>query len=264
LALNFVKGKPVKVVTGGSVHKQADVSNAAVLANPHIGSALDTEALATEGKLQTLAEYALQQKHVALPDNADELAKFLSEKVNASIMAAYATPVHSMALTTKDIQNSIYQALGLQVQEQKPEEEALADQVGVVTEEASSEVLTVVDRYTEIQKMLEHMGAGKLIEEHEALKKSLQSIAKSDQYADDKRVQLHGTHNNYVEFSAKTNKTEITDKPGLINCMGQTTFNELAAVTLTNAKKVIPEAKLSQFTTILPGSRTLKHVNVGN
>jgi hypothetical protein len=238
MALNFVKGKPVKadtdvkIVTDGSLQAQGDASNKAL-------SGLPTA-------------------------TADELAKFLSEKMSEQLKAAYATPVKSMAVTSTDIKNSIYKALGLQVQEQAPSEDDEAEQIGVVTEEASSEVLTLVDRFTQIQLLLEQMGADKLVEEHAELKKSLQSIAKSDQYADDKRVQLHGTHNNYVEFSAKSNKTEITDKPGLINCMGQTMFNEVATVTLGNAKKVVPEAKLSQFTTIVPGSRNLKHINVGN
>jgi hypothetical protein len=134
----------------------------------------------------------------------------------------------------------------------------------VVTEEANSEVLATVDRYTELQEQIDAADVSHLLKEQEGLKKSLQSIAKSDQFPSNKKVQLHGTHDNYVEFSEQANSTKIVDKAGLIAAIGIDKYIELTDITLANAKKVLSEGELEKFTTIVPGARTLKGVHKGN
>lgn len=136
--------------------------------------------------------------------------------------------------------------------------------VSVVTEEASSEVLTNVDRYTELQEQIDAADISAQLKEQEGIKKVLQSIAKSDQFPANKKVQLYGTHHNYVEFSEQANTTKIVDKAGLIAAIGIDKYIELTDITLTNAKKVLSEGELEKFTTIMPGARTLKSVHKGS
>jgi hypothetical protein len=144
------------------------------------------------------------------------------------------------------------------VKESEKQEEQVS--VAVVTEEAVSEVLTLVDRYTEIQRMIDEAGLAPYLKEQESVKKQLQLIAKSDNYPDEKPVRLCGTEGNYVEFTPKRNQTEITDKPGLINAMGQSTWNSLATITLEGAKQVLAESTLLKFTSKVPGSRLMKQI----
>jgi hypothetical protein len=134
----------------------------------------------------------------------------------------------------------------------------------VVTEEANSEVLTMVDRYTELQAIIDAADVSAEIKEQEGIKKQLQSIAKSDQFPAHKKVQLYGTHSNYVEFSEQANSTKISNKQGLINAIGLDKYVELTDITLTNAKKVLSESELEKYTTNVPGARTLKSVHKGD
>jgi hypothetical protein len=142
-------------------------------------------------------------------------------------------------------------------EQQEPESE-------VSEEVASSEVLALVDEYTGLQQQIDAADISHLIKAQDVLKKSLQSIAKSKNYAANKPVRLMGTHTNYVEFSAPTNSTKIVDKPGLVAAIGLEQYVELTEITLANAKKVLPENVLGKYTTVVPGSRTLKTVHTGD
>jgi hypothetical protein len=145
----------------------------------------------------------------------------------------------------------------------KPAEDQ-AKEVGYSTEEANSEVLDMVDEYTYIQAEINKHDMAPLIKRQDELKKKLQSIAKADHFEGNKPVLLYGTHGNYLKFSEKNNKTEISDKNGLILAVGQDTFNMMANLTLTDAKKLLSENELAQYTTTVEGSRTLKDVNLGD
>jgi hypothetical protein len=134
----------------------------------------------------------------------------------------------------------------------------------VVTEEASSEVLTLVDRYTEIQAEIEKHDMAPLLAEQETIKKQLQSIAKADHFPSGKPVQLNGTHANYVRFSPQTNSTKIVDKEGLVEKIGVSQWVDNTDITLAAAKKLLSENELAKFTTIVPGSRSLKEVHLGD
>lgn len=131
----------------------------------------------------------------------------------------------------------------------------------ITTEEAVSEVLTMVDEYTDLQRQIDAVDVAPLLKKQEALKKKLQSIAKSTNYPDDKPVRLCGTGGNWVQFSEKSNSTKISDKSGLIQAMGQDEFNQLAEVTLEKCKQVLSEVDLLKYTAQVPGSRMLKEVH---
>lgn len=148
-----------------------------------------------------------------------------------------------------------------QLDEAKISEEQ--NQTLVTTEEANTEVLSLVDEYTALEAQIKAADVSHLIKEQEAIKKKLQSIAKASYYPAHKPVQLYGTHKNYVEFSAQSNKTEIADKDGLIAKIGVDKYIENTAITLTAANKLLTENELAKYTTTVPGARTMKGVYTG-
>ena len=156
-----------------------------------------------------------------------------------------------------------------QVQEEKVKTQKAIEKVeqsiaaGVTKEEVVTEVVVSVDRYTQILAFFEQHHIDGLMKEAEELKKKLQEYARMDQYPSDNKIQFHGSHGNFVEFSAQANSTKITDKVGLIGAIGPEKYMNYADITLGNAKKLLTESELEKFTSTVPGARTIKKVHFG-
>ncbi len=133
----------------------------------------------------------------------------------------------------------------------------------IAVEQAHSEVLTLVDEYTELQAEIDAVDISAQLKAQETIKKRLSQIAKSDNYPSNKPVQLCGTHGNYVEFSAAANSVKITDKAGMAMYLGAPVWIEHTDMTLAEAKKILSENELAKYTSNVPGSRTLKTVYKG-
>jgi hypothetical protein len=133
----------------------------------------------------------------------------------------------------------------------------------IAVEQAHSEVLTLVDEYTELQAEIDAVDISAQLKAQETIKKRLAQIAKSDNYPSNKPVQLCGTHGNYVEFSAAANSVKITDKAGMAMYLGAPVWIEHTEMTLAEAKKILSENELAKYTSNVPGSRTLKTVYKG-
>lgn len=81
--------------------------------------------------------------------------------------------------------------------------------------------------------------------------------------ADDKDVLLTGTDPTlHVHVSAKGQNTTITDKPKLIELLGQEQFNELATIGITDARKYLTPKQMDAISaTERKTKRRLKVVN---
>lgn len=91
----------------------------------------------------------------------------------------------------------------------------------------------------------------------EEIKKHLAAIAK-DMNADEVAV-LKSTLGE-VEFSKPSMTTEITDKNALITALGQETFNAVAKVGITEARKYLSEIELAPLSQKVAGPRKLNGV----
>ena len=91
----------------------------------------------------------------------------------------------------------------------------------------------------------------------EEIKKHLAAVAK-DMNADETAV-FKGTLGE-VEFSKPSMTTEIVDKTALIAALGQDTFNAVAKVGITEARKYLSEIELAPIAQKVAGSRKLNGV----
>jgi hypothetical protein len=123
---------------------------------------------------------------------------------------------------------------------------------GIITEEQQK-----IDRFVALNQQIEDSGILPLIEERETLKKELAAVAKD--YPPEKNVVLKGTIGE-AEFSRASNTTEIVDKAGLIEKLGQAVFNECAKIGIEELKKYLSENELAQFTASGYGSRRLQAI----
>lgn len=138
-----------------------------------------------------------------------------------------------------------------QTQQQKPEQAQVHKPLLASTDEQLK-----VDEIIQIDQKLAEEEVLHMLERREELRKQLQSIA-NEKGEPHEEVTLVGTTGT-VKFSKCTNKTEISDKNGLIQAMGPEVFMKLATVTATQAKKYLSEIELEKFVTVVPGSRTFK------
>jgi hypothetical protein len=282
MALSFVKGKPVKVV-------EPTIDKPVPSSTPAENAAFEKQnadyLLKMKKDVEAKVKVAVDQTVAPIPsDTAKMPIQALSSSfetlygVDGTVMhVTHADGVKKKPIVSVKIQGNTFthavidelhqtaQQGGSQVQELSPAQvsQQQEPQSLIATEEASSEVLTLVDEYVEIQRELNKVDVTPLLKRQEELKKKLQLIAKSDHFPSNKSVQLWGTHQNYVEFSPQVNSTKIVDKNGLIAAVGQEIFNVVASITLTEAKKLLSENELSHFTATVPGARTMKAVVLG-
>lgn len=86
------------------------------------------------------------------------------------------------------------------------------------------------------------------------IKKHLSGLAKN--FNVDEPTVFKGTDGE-VEFSKTVMTTEVTDKDALIAKLGQETFNNVAKLGVTDARKYLSDIELESITTKVPGARKL-------
>lgn len=128
-----------------------------------------------------------------------------------------------------------------------------------IVEQTDQEML--VDELVQLELKMQSVDMKDVVKRMTEIKKELQSIAET--FADDEPVVFTGSLG-CVEFSAKANltKVELPDAPTLLKKLvkkfGADAAYDTVAFSLTKLKKLLSENELSEFTTIMKGSRISK------
>jgi hypothetical protein len=115
----------------------------------------------------------------------------------------------------------------------------------------------LIDEAVRIDFELKASEAYEKIKRLDEIKKVLQSIAATQPTGEE--AILTGTEGE-ITLSACANKTDISDKDGLIGALGQDVFNVISAPNLTDCKKYLSENELLKFIHVTAGSRRLKTI----
>jgi hypothetical protein len=137
---------------------------------------------------------------------------------------------------------------------------AAADAVQVKPKaKAKPEAIVLAEELIDLDYRLKQAEAYQMLKRVEELKKRLQSIAQ-ESGAPAEQQYVFDTEEGQVVFSPCRMETTITNKASMITIMGQQTFNEVAKVTLTDARKYLSENELATVSVTEPGGRTLKAI----
>jgi hypothetical protein len=126
---------------------------------------------------------------------------------------------------------------------------------------AKSEAEAMAEELITLHDKLSQADAFSMFKRYDELKKSLQAAANESGAPKDKPF-VFSTELGTVTFKECRVETVITDKLGAIKLLGQSVFNEVAKLGVTDAKKYLSATELGKVSEQTFGSRTLQSVTV--
>lgn len=157
-------------------------------------------------------------------------------------------PVKIVKTTTKEV---IQQVPSQDVQQ--------AHSVAVdLNEHVTVEMVTLGSQLADIKKQLTQMGAYQLLEQFEKVKKELSAHVSKVKTKDGVHIPLPS--GGYVKFTAPKKVVKITDQKALKAMVGANVYEQIATVSLTEAKKYVTALQLAEITEEEDGARSLKEI----
>lgn len=144
---------------------------------------------------------------------------------------------------------------------QQPQEQATQQAHSVAVKapaEVTTEMVALATQMADIKRQLTQMGAYQLLDQYEAVKKELSAQVAGVKSKD--MVTIPIPSGGYVKFTAPKKVVKITDQKALKAMIGANVYEQIASVSLTDAKKYVTELQLAEITESTDGARSLKEV----
>lgn len=145
------------------------------------------------------------------------------------------------------------------IQQPLTQQAAPAHSVAVKAPEVvTTEMVALASQLADIKRQLTQMGAYQLLDQFDAIKKDLSSYVAGVQTKE--AITIPIPSGGYVKFTAPKKTVKITDQKALKAMVGANVYDQIASVSLTDAKKYVTELQLAEITETSDGARSLKEI----
>lgn len=122
----------------------------------------------------------------------------------------------------------------------------------------TTEMIALATQLADVKRQLTQMGAYQLLEQFEAIKKDLSGLVAKVKSKE--AVTIPIPSGGYIKFTAPKKVVKITDQKALKAMIGANVYEQIASVSLTDAKKYVTELQLAEITEEKDGSRSLNEI----
>lgn len=147
-----------------------------------------------------------------------------------------------------------------QVQEQVQVEAQKPDAALKVALEKDDTLQPTIDRWLEIEAVMQANNIAALAKEQDSLAKVLRAHIKDKEYPNQEPVNFE-SEKGLITFTPCSKSTEIIDRGAMIQTLGQPVFNDIAKVTLGDLTQYLSEKEIAGFIKVSDtGPRKMKGV----